>query len=75
VIPSKFVKTLQATTSILTFGNYEGGELHFPLLNITLNIEEKDVALFQSHKLEHGNKDTVGIRNSLVFVSHKQYSL
>jgi len=55
--------------TVITFGDYEG-ELHFPLLNITLNIEEKDVALFQSHKLEHGNKDIVGTRHSLVLVSH-----
>jgi len=56
--------------AIVAFGDYAGGELHFPLLNVTLNIERKDAALFQSHKLQHGNQDTIGTRHSLVLVSH-----
>jgi hypothetical protein len=55
---------------VITFGDYVGGELHFPGLNITLNLQQRDVVFFQSHKLEHGNKDTIGTRHSLVLVSH-----
>jgi len=56
---------------VIAFGkDYIGGELHFPLLNVTLNIERMDAVLFQSHKLQHGNQDTIGTRHSLVLVSH-----
>jgi hypothetical protein len=56
---------------VVTFGDYTGGELHFPLLNVTVNIEKGDVLFFQSHKLEYGNREvTTGARNSLVLVSH-----
>ena len=55
---------------VITFGDYAGGELHFPELNITLDIQQSDLVFFQSHKLTHGNKDTIGTRHSLVLVSH-----
>jgi len=56
---------------VITFGKFTGGELHLPLLNVTVNIERCDVLFFQSHKLEHGNREvTSGARNSLVLVSH-----
>jgi len=55
---------------VISFGDFNGAELHFPVINVTLNIEETDVALFQSHKLEHGNNPFCGIRHSLVLVSH-----
>ena len=58
---------------VLTFGDedFVGGELHFPLLNATLDIRPRDVAFFQSHLLLHGNnQDIIGTRHSLVLVSH-----
>ncbi len=55
---------------VVTFGNYSGGELRFPALNVSINIKKGDSIFFQSHKLEHGNKETFGTRHSLVLVSH-----
>jgi len=59
--------------TVITFGDrdFVGGELHFPEINVTLDIKPMDVAMFQSHLLTHGNKrDLVGTRHSLVLVTH-----
>jgi hypothetical protein len=51
--------------------SWTGAELVFPALNLTVNLQNKDLVFFQSHLLQHGNKELQnGTRNSLVLVSH-----
>jgi hypothetical protein len=50
---------------------WKGGELQFPDLNLTINMQAGDVVFFQSQLLQHGNCELLdGNRNSLVLVSH-----
>ena len=56
---------------VFPFGEYEGGELHFPEYNLTICLRPGDVILFQSHQLQHGNLELKsGKRRSCVLVCH-----
>jgi len=59
---------------ITTCGNYEGGELHFPGLNITIEIQPGDIIAFKSYLLEHEVLKYTGERYSIVlFQSHDMF--
>lgn len=54
---------------IFPFGEYDGGQLHFPSLNMKFNLRPGDVIVFQSHLLWHGNMTYNGNRHSCVLVT------
>ena len=56
---------------VFPFEDYDGGELHFPELNVTVNLRPGDLIVFQSHLLTHGNWPvTRGNRKSCVLLTH-----
>ena len=54
-------------------GQYNGGELKFPGLQITLNAKPGDIILFRSDLLEHQVLPYEGMRMSLIFTSHGRF--
>lgn len=56
---------------IVPLGEFEGGELVFPKINLVVELKRGNIIYFQSKKLLHGNISASGIRYSLVFFNHK----
>jgi hypothetical protein len=56
---------------LVALGDYEGGELCFPQLEIVISLRPNQVVLFSSNFLLHGNLPVVrGIRHSIVYFIH-----
>lgn len=55
---------------VMPFGNFKGGNLVFPDINIEVVLAPGDLICFQSFKLEHFNRNFEGVRNSIVFFTH-----
>ncbi|KAJ3029185.1 hypothetical protein HDV00_009706 [Rhizophlyctis rosea] len=56
---------------VTPLGKWEGGELHFPQLGLTVPLQFGEMCFFRSSLLWHGNLEiTKGIRHGLVFFSH-----
>ena len=59
---------------LVALGNFEGGELHFPQLNIVVKLSPGQVVAFPSYLLLHGNFTvTKGIRFSIVYFVHSYF--
>jgi len=56
---------------VVPFGDFEGGELYFPDLNITIKMAPQMLVAFQSFNLKHGVNPFTGSRYSLVFYQHQ----
>jgi len=59
--------------ALFPFGNFKGGELHFPHLNVTVNVKQGDIVFFNSFLLNHGNFQWRGTRKSIVLTSHNDF--
>jgi hypothetical protein len=56
---------------LIALGEFEGGELYFPQLNIIIKLKPGQIVVFPSHLLLHGNFIvTKGIRYSIVYFVH-----
>jgi hypothetical protein len=56
---------------LVALGDFEGGELHFPQLQIVVKLRPGQVVAFPSHLLLHGNFKVIkGIRFSIVYFVH-----
>ena len=59
---------------LVALGDFEGGELHFPQLQIVVKLRPGQVVAFPSCLLLHGNfKVTKGIRFSIVYFVHMNF--
>jgi hypothetical protein len=59
---------------LVALGDYEGGELCFPQLEIIIPLRPNQVVAFSSHFLLHGNLPIVkGIRHSIVYFIHNTF--
>jgi len=56
--------------AVITFGNYQGGQLHFPELNITVQRMKYGITFFKSAQLLHEVQAFTGSRGSLVLFTH-----
>jgi predicted 2-oxoglutarate/Fe(II)-dependent dioxygenase YbiX len=56
--------------TIVPVGNWEGGELIIPHLEIMLKLIKGQVLMFRSSLLIHGNALAKGVRFSMVFFSY-----
>jgi len=56
---------------VIPFGNFEGGELFFPDLNITIKMAPEMLVAFQSFELDHCVHEYTGERYSVVFFTHQ----
>jgi len=57
------------------FGNYTGGELYFPVIEMTFLVKPGDLILFKSSALKHGTKEYQGDRKSVVLTIHNKHML
>ena len=61
---------------LVALGDFEGGELCFPQLQIVVKLKPGQVVIFPSYLLLHGNLPiTKGIRFSIVYFVHKDFFL
>ena len=58
--------------AMICSGNFEGGELCVPGLNLKLGHKPGDIIFFRSSLLEHFVGDFTGDRSSMVFFSHEK---
>jgi hypothetical protein len=59
---------------LVALGDYEGGELCFPQLEIIIPLRPNQVVVFSSSFLLHGNLPVIkGIRHSIVYFIHKEF--
>lgn len=54
--------------AVFPFGNYKGGALSFPQLQMEILLNPGDLILFKSWLFHHGNLEVYGDRSSAVFV-------
>ena len=57
--------------TVVPVGDWEGGNLIIPHLEIKIKLVKGQVVMFRSNLLIHGNDNAKGIRFSMVFFSHK----
>ena len=55
---------------LVPLGEWEGGDLIFPQLNVRIKLKPGNILAFRSNLLVHGNLPCSGIRHSLVFFTH-----
>jgi len=55
---------------VVVFGNFTGGQIHFPELNITVHVQPGDLIAFKSYELLHQVLPYVGERYSIVMFQH-----
>jgi len=61
---------------LITLGDFEGGELVFPQLQIVVKLKPGQIVAFPSYLLLHGNLPiTKGIRFSIVYFVHESFFL
>jgi predicted 2-oxoglutarate/Fe(II)-dependent dioxygenase YbiX len=59
---------------LVALGDFEGGELCFPQLQILVKLKPGQIVAFPSYLLLHGNLPIVrGIRFSIVYFVHKNF--
>jgi hypothetical protein len=57
-------------STIVPTGNWEGGWLVIPQLNIVVKLVKGQVVMLRSNILIHGNTNANGVRFGMVFFSH-----
>jgi hypothetical protein len=55
---------------LVPLGEWKGGDLIFPQLNIRIKLKPGNILAFRSNLLVHGNLPCSGVRHSLVFFTH-----
>jgi len=55
---------------LVPLGDWEGGDVIFPQLNIRVKLKPGNILAFRSNLLIHGNLPCFGVRHSLVFFTH-----
>jgi hypothetical protein len=55
---------------LVPLGEWEGGDLIFPQLNVRIKLKPGNILAFRSNLLVHGNLPCSGVRHSLVFFTH-----
>ena len=55
---------------LVPLGEWEGGDLIFPQINVRIKLKPGNILLFRSNLLVHGNLPCLGVRHSLVFFTH-----
>jgi hypothetical protein len=55
---------------LVPLGEWEGGDLIFPQLNVRIKLKPGNILAFRSNLLVHGNLPCSGVRHSLVFFNH-----
>ena len=55
---------------LVPLGDWEGGDLIFPQLNVRIKLKPGNILAFRSNLLVHGNLPFSGVRHSLVFFTH-----
>ena len=55
---------------LVPLGDWEGGDLIFPQLNVRIKLKPGNILAFRSNLLVHGNLSCSGVRHSLVFFTH-----
>ena len=55
---------------VTCWGDFEGGNLEFPELGISIALRPRDVIFFKSSHLSHGTSAVKGIRCSIVLTTH-----
>jgi len=56
---------------VIPTSEFNHGEVHFPYLNLSFQVNLGDVLIFKSSQLWHGVSDVLGERRSLVLTTHK----
>ena len=57
-------------STVVPVGNWKGGWLIIPQLNIVIKLVKGQVVMLKSSILIHGNTNATGIRFGMVFFSH-----
>ena len=55
---------------LVPLGDWEGGDVIFPQLNIRVKLKPENILAFRSNLLIHSNLPCFGVRHSLVFFTH-----
>ena len=55
---------------LVPLGEWEGGDLIFPQLNVRIKLKPGNILAFRSNLLVHENLSCSGVRHSLVFFNH-----
>src|SRR5215216_7813631 len=55
---------------LVSLGDWEGGDLIFPQLNVRIKLKPGNILAFRSNLSVHGNLPYSGVRYSLVFFTH-----
>ena len=55
---------------LVPLGDWEGGDLIFPQLNVRIKLKPGNILAFRSNLLVHGNLPCSGVRHLLVFFTH-----
>lgn len=55
---------------LVPLGDWEGGDLIFPQLNVRIKLKPGNILAFRSNLLVHGNLPCSDVRHSLVFFTH-----